>query len=36
VAAGERPVAELDADAIASLARDGLVVLSGGTVSLPD
>jgi A/G-specific adenine glycosylase len=35
VAAGERPVAELDADAIASLARDGLVVLADGTASLP-
>ncbi len=35
VADGERPLAELDADAIAALARDGLVVLSGGTVSLP-
>jgi A/G-specific adenine glycosylase len=35
VAARERPLAELDADAIASLARDGLVVLADGTVSLP-
>ena len=35
VAAGERPVAGLDPDAIASLARDGLVVLSDGTASLP-
>ena len=35
VAAGVRPLAELDAEAIASLARDGLVVLSEGTASLP-
>jgi A/G-specific adenine glycosylase len=35
VAAGVRPLAELDADALASLERDGLVVLSGGTASLP-
>jgi A/G-specific adenine glycosylase len=35
IAAGERPVAELDADAIESLARDGLVVLADGTASLP-
>jgi len=35
VAAGERPLAELDAEAIASLARDGLVVLSEDSVSLP-
>jgi A/G-specific adenine glycosylase len=35
VAAGAKPVAELDSDAIASLARDGLVVLADGTVSLP-
>jgi len=35
VAAGERPLAELDAEAIASLARDGLVVLAEGSVSLP-
>jgi len=35
VAAGERQVVELDADAIASLARDGLVVLADGTASLP-
>jgi A/G-specific adenine glycosylase len=35
VAAGERPVDKLDAEAIASLARDGLVVLADGTVSLP-
>jgi len=35
VAAAERPLAELDADAIASLARDGLVVLADGTASLP-
>ena len=35
VAAGEQPLAELDADAIASLAQDGLVVLSDDTASLP-
>ena len=35
VAAGERPVAELDAEAIAALERDGLVVLADGTASLP-
>ncbi len=35
VAEGERPLAGLDADAIASLARDGLVVVSESTASLP-
>jgi A/G-specific adenine glycosylase len=35
VAAAERPVAELDPDAVESLARDGLVLVAGGTVSLP-
>jgi A/G-specific adenine glycosylase len=35
VAAETRPVAELDAEAVASLARDGLVRLDGETVSLP-
>jgi A/G-specific adenine glycosylase len=35
VAAGKRPLAELDAEAITSLARDGLVVLADGTASLP-
>jgi A/G-specific adenine glycosylase len=35
VAAGTRPLAELDAEAIASLARDGLVVVADGTASLP-
>src|SRR6185437_4787500 len=35
VAAGGRPLAELDAEAIESLARDGLVVVSEGTASLP-
>ena len=35
VAAQTLPVADLDADAVASLARDGLVVVAGGTVSLP-
>ena len=35
VAAQTRPSAELDADALASLARDGLVRVDGETVSLP-
>ncbi len=35
VADAERPVADLDPDAVASLARDGLVLVSNGTVSLP-
>ena len=35
VAAGERPVARLDPDAIASLAKDGLVRVDAGQVSLP-
>jgi A/G-specific adenine glycosylase len=35
VADAERPVADLDLDAVESLARDGLVLVSGGTVSLP-
>jgi A/G-specific adenine glycosylase len=35
VAAGEGRLTELDADAVASLARDGLVVLSEDAVSLP-
>jgi A/G-specific adenine glycosylase len=35
VAENARPLDELDADAVASLARDGLVHVSGGTVSLP-
>jgi A/G-specific adenine glycosylase len=35
VADAERPVADLDPDAVESLARDGLVLVSGGTVSLP-
>jgi A/G-specific adenine glycosylase len=35
VAAGTRVVAELDAEAVAALARDGLVVVMGETVSLP-
>jgi A/G-specific adenine glycosylase len=30
-----RPAAELDPDAVASLARDGLVAVAGGSVSLP-
>ncbi len=35
VANGERPLGALDADAVASLARDGLVRVEAGTVSLP-
>ena len=35
VAAAERPLAELDAEAVRSLARDGLVAVSGEVVSLP-
>ena len=35
VAAETRPLAELDADAVASLARDGLVQVDSGTVALP-
>ena len=35
VAAAARPLAELDADAVASLARDGLVRVEAGTVALP-
>jgi A/G-specific adenine glycosylase len=35
VAAATRPVAELDSEAVASLARDGLVRIDGPTVSLP-
>ena len=35
VAAQTRPSAELDADALAALARDGLVRVDGETVSLP-
>jgi len=35
VAASARPAAELDPEAVASLARDGLVQLDGETVSLP-
>ena len=35
VADGARPVAELDADAVASLERDGLVQTSAGVVTLP-
>jgi len=35
VAETARPLDELDAEAVASLARDGLVDVSGGTVSLP-
>jgi A/G-specific adenine glycosylase len=36
VAAGGRPLAALDAEAVASLARDGLVRIDAGTVSLPE
>jgi len=35
VAAGARPLADLDAEAVDSLARDGLVRVAGDTVSLP-
>jgi A/G-specific adenine glycosylase len=35
VAAAERPLPELDAEAVASLARDGLVHVDGGVVALP-
>jgi len=35
VAAAARPVVELDAEAVASLERDGLVEVGAGTVSLP-
>jgi A/G-specific adenine glycosylase len=35
VADADRPVAELDADAVASLAKDGLVQVADGRVSLP-
>jgi A/G-specific adenine glycosylase len=35
VAGAERPLAELDEEAVASLARDGLVRVISGTVSLP-
>jgi len=36
VAAGERPLAELDAEAVASLASDGLVLLRADVVALPE
>jgi A/G-specific adenine glycosylase len=35
VADAEQPVADLDLDAVESLARDGLVLVADGTVSLP-
>src|SRR5207237_7256415 len=35
VADAERPLADLDLDAVESLARDGLVLVADGTVSLP-
>jgi A/G-specific adenine glycosylase len=35
VADAERPVTDLDLDAVESLARDGLVLVTEGTVSLP-
>jgi A/G-specific adenine glycosylase len=35
VAAGARPLAELDAEAVASLRGDGLVALTDGVVGLP-
>jgi A/G-specific adenine glycosylase len=36
VAAGERRLAEVDADAVESLARDGLVTVDAGIVALPE
>jgi A/G-specific adenine glycosylase len=36
VAAGARPLDDLDGDVVTSLAHDGLVRVSSGTVSLPD
>ena len=35
VADAERPIADLDPEAVESLQRDGLVLVTGGTVSLP-
>jgi A/G-specific adenine glycosylase len=35
VAGGERPIGELDTDAVESLRADGLVAVAGGRVSLP-
>jgi A/G-specific adenine glycosylase len=35
VAGAEQPLEALDAEAVASLARDGLVLIAAGTVSLP-
>jgi A/G-specific adenine glycosylase len=35
VADAERPIGDLDPDAVVSLARDGLVLVADGTVSLP-
>jgi A/G-specific adenine glycosylase len=35
VAGGDRPLAELDGEAVSALARDGLVRVAAGTVSLP-
>jgi hypothetical protein len=35
VSAEGRPLAELDAEAVASLERDGLVRVADGAVSLP-
>jgi hypothetical protein len=35
VSAAPRPLVELDAEAVASLARDGLVAMRDGDVSLP-
>jgi A/G-specific adenine glycosylase len=35
VAAADRPLVELDAEAVASLERDGLVRVAGGSVALP-
>jgi A/G-specific adenine glycosylase len=36
VAAGKQPLAAVDADAVESLARDGLVTVDAGVVALPD
>jgi A/G-specific adenine glycosylase len=36
VTEGERPLAEVDVEAVESLARDGLVAVDAGVVALPD
>jgi len=35
IVAAERPLQDLDGDAVESLARDGLVTIKAGTVALP-